>query len=241
MTPPAKNLHDKTEGSDPGEAQCHVSTWAAQQPAGPPPHPGGTAARDKPHAWYRAEPKRAAPRPPPRYSPLGLLGRPGVEPDVAVDIEEEVALGERGQGGAVQRVLEQRGQRGGGGGGRRARRPGVHQPPRPRRRRLPPAGRAAAARRPLRRFPRLRGEVGARLGAEVLQDPQRVLAGPARGGAGRRGRGRRAGTAGPALGPPALQPRQQVDHDVHGAGDEEHHEDQHPELADQEHFHGRGG
>lgn len=47
--------------------------------------------------------------------------------------------------------------------------------------------------------------------------------------------------SGAALGPPPLQPRQQVDHDVHGAGDEEHHEDQHPELADQEHFHGRGG
>lgn len=45
---------------------------------------------------------------------------------------------------------------------------------------------------------------------------------------------------GAALGPPALQARQQVDHDVHGAGDEEHHEDQQPEFADQEHFHGRG-
>lgn len=96
----------------------------------------------------------------------------------------------------------------------------------------------SAARRPLRRLPRLRGEVGGRLGAEVLQDPQRVFAGPARGGAGRRG-GRRAGAARAALGPAALQARQQVDHDVHGAGDEEHHEDQHPELADQEHFHGR--
>lgn len=45
-----------------------------------------------------------------------MLGRPRVEPDVAVDIEEEVAVGERGQGGAVQRVLEEGGQRGGGGG-----------------------------------------------------------------------------------------------------------------------------
>lgn len=44
-------------------------------------------------------------------------------------------------------------------------------------------------------------------------------------------------TASASVGVP-LQLGQQVDHDVHGAGDEEHHEDQEAEFAQQDHLHG---
>lgn len=81
------------------------------------------------------------------------------------------------------------------------------------------------------------GHVGAGLVAEVLEDPQRVLVrpvllGPVLGLLARRVRARAAAIAVP------LQLGQQVDHDVHGACDEEHHENENPEFTQQDHLHG---
>lgn len=119
----------------------------------------------------------------------------GVKPDVHVDVKQRVIIREGRKVNLVQRMLEQRGQSGGAASGDGATPARVSDErlvvlPLPRRRSAPPV-RSVRGRSVF--LPRLRRQVGARLVAEILQNPQRVLIRPA-------GFGRRPG----AVLPPAL-------------------------------------